>query len=177
MTIPRSLLNIVVFISVLWPQEVSCSNEIEYYPNDYIEFCILAREDTLSGEIFPSGTGIHFSENGIFDWCFLQQDTNIQGHLCRGNGHNFMTSFHPNGKLKTCWLADDELIQGIPCSKFRFISAIFVSFHGKSGQTSFHENGELQYCELSENLIIEGKPYNKTDAVRFDHAGDLLNEY
>ena len=74
-------------------------------------------------------------------------------------------------------LADDELIQGIPCSKFRFISAIFVSFHGKSGQTSFHENGKLQYCELSENLIIEGKPYNKTDAVRFDHAGDLLNEY
>ena len=176
MTISRSLLNIVVFISVLWPQEVSCSNEIEYYQNDYIEFCILAREDTLSGEIFPSGTGIHFSENGIFDWCFLQQDTNIQGHLCRGSGHNFMTSFYPNGQLKTGWLANDEIIQGIPCSKFRFMSAIFVSFHGKSGQTSLHENGALQYCELSEDIIIEGKSYKKTDSVRFDPKGNLLNE-
>ena len=157
-------------------QGIACSNEVEYYQNGYIEFCILAREDTLSGQILPEGTGVHFSENGVFDWCFLQQDTNIQGHLCRGSGHNFMTSFYPNGQLKTGWLANDEIIQGIPCSKFRFMSAIFVSFHCKSGQTSFHENGALQYCELSEDIIIEGKSYKKTDSVRFDPKGNLLNE-
>jgi|TARA_B100001079_G_scaffold242823_1_gene229139 hypothetical protein len=157
-------------------QDIACSNEVEYYQNGYIEFCILAREDTLSGQILPEGTGVHFSENGVFDWCFLQQDTNIQGHLCRGSGHNFMTSFYPNGQLKTGWLANDEIIQGIPCSKFRFMSAIFVSFHGKSGQTSLHENGALQYCELSEDIIIEGKSYKKTDSVRFDPKGNLLNE-
>ena len=56
-------------------QDIACSDETEYYQNGYIEFCILAREDTLSGQSFPAGTGVHFSENGVFDWCFLQQDT------------------------------------------------------------------------------------------------------
>jgi len=175
------MIKYIVLLPLLWSfvigQDIACSNEVEYYQNGSIEFCILAREDTLSGQIFPEGTGVHFSENGVFDWCFLQQDTNIQGHLCRGSGHNFMTSFHPNGQLKTGWLANDEIIQGIPCSKFRFMSAIFASFHGKPGQTSFHENGVLQYCELSENMIIEEKSYTKTDAVRFDLEGNLLYEY
>ena len=50
-------LEILVFISVVWAQDVSCSTEIEYYQNDNIEFCTLSREDTLSGQPFPSGTG------------------------------------------------------------------------------------------------------------------------
>ena len=167
-------LEILVFISVVWAQDVSCSTEIEYYQNDNIEFCTLSREDTLSGQPFPSGTGVHFTAEGIFDWCFLQQDTKIQGHLCRGGGHDFMTIFHSNGQLRTAWLAENEVIQGIPCSKFRFISAVFVGIHGKTGQTSFYENGQLRYCELSENMIIEGKLYRKKDAVRFNPNGKLV---
>ena len=42
------LLNILVFMSVVWAQDVSCSNKIEYYQNGNIEFCTLSREDTLS---------------------------------------------------------------------------------------------------------------------------------
>ena len=85
-----------------------------------------------------------------------------------------MTAFHPNGQLKTSWLAEDEVIQGIPCSKFRFLSAVFVGIHGKTGQTSFYENGQLRYCELSKKIIIEGKPYRKRDAVRFNSDGKLI---
>ena len=52
-----------------------------------------------------------------------------------------MTSFYPNGQLRTAWLAVNEVIQGIPCAKFRFLSAVFAGIHGKTGQTSFYENG------------------------------------
>ena len=168
------LLNILVFMSLVRAQDVSCSNKIEYYQNGNIEFCTLSREDTLSGQPLPVGTGVHFTEEGVFNWCFLQQDTRIQGRLCRGGGHDFMTAFHPNGQLKTSWLAEDEVIQGIPCSKFRFLSAVFVGIHGKTGQTSFYENGQLRYCELSKKIIIEGKPYRKRDAVRFNSDGKLI---
>ena len=168
------LLNILVFMSVVWAQDVSCSNKIEYYQNGNIEFCTLSREDTLSGQPLPGGTKVHFTEDGVFNWCFLEQDTRIQRHLCRGGGHSFMTAFHPSGQLKTAWLAEDEVIQGIPCSKFRFLSALFVDIHGKTGQTSFYENGQLRYCELSEKKIIEGKPYRKRDAVRFNSDGKLI---
>ena len=85
-----------------------------------------------------------------------------------------MTSFYPNGQLRIAWLAEDEVIQSIPCSKFRFLSAIFVGIHGKNGGTSFYENGQLKYCELSKNTIIEGKVYRKRDAVRFNPEGKLI---
>ena len=71
------LLNILVFMSLIRAQDVSCSNKIEYYQNGNIEFCTLSSEDTLSGQPLPGGTGVHFTEDGVFNWCFLQQDTRI----------------------------------------------------------------------------------------------------
>ena len=155
-------------------QDVSCTGQPEYYENFNLEYCILSREDTLSGQPLPAGTEVHFTEDGV-NWCFLQKDTIIQGHLCRGKGHNFMTSFHPNGQLRTAWLAIDEVMQGIPCSKFRFLSAVFAGIHGKPCQTSFYENGQLRYCELSKNMTIQGKSYKKGDAVRFNTNGTLVD--
>ncbi len=46
------LLNILVFMSLVWAQDVLCSNKIEYYQNGNIEFCTLSSEDTLSGNRF-----------------------------------------------------------------------------------------------------------------------------
>jgi hypothetical protein len=85
-----------------------------------------------------------------------------------------MTSFYPNGQLKTAWLAVNEVIQGIPCAKFRFLSAVFAGIHGKTGQTSFYEDDQLRYCELSENMTIKGKSYRKKDAVRFNLEGTMI---
>jgi hypothetical protein len=123
---------------------------------------------------FAAGTGIHFTPSGVFDWCFLQEDTEIQGYLCRGDGHGFMTMFHPNGQIQTAWLARDQVIQGVPCAKFRFLSAVFNPLHGKNGNTSFHDNGQLAYCELSENFTIEGQKFRRGDAVKFDQDGKLI---
>ncbi|MCH7878758.1 MAG: hypothetical protein IH914_05545 [candidate division Zixibacteria bacterium] len=155
-------------------QGVSCSGQIQYYKNGNLEFCRLAREDTLSGQILPAGTGIHFTQDGQFNWCFLQEDTEIQGYLCRGDGHGFMTEFHPNGQVRTVYLAEDQVIQGTPCARFRFLSAVFNPIHGKNGNTSFHENGQLRYCELSENFSIEGRSFRRGDAVRFNQNGKLV---
>ncbi|TFH00876.1 MAG: hypothetical protein E4H13_06300 [Calditrichales bacterium] len=100
----------------------------------------------------------------------------IQGHLCRGEGHEFMTAFYPNGQLKTAWLAQDETIQGIPCAKFKFLSAVlgWIEGSGKNGSTVFYENGLLLYCELSENFTIEGRRFRRGDALRFDQEGKLV---
>ena len=76
--------------------------------------------------------------------------------------------------MKTAWLAVNEVIQGIPCAKFRFLSAVFAGIHGKTGQTSFYEDDQLRYCELSENMTIKGKSYRKKDAVRFNLDGTMI---
>ncbi|MCH7691438.1 MAG: hypothetical protein IIA17_10395 [candidate division Zixibacteria bacterium] len=155
-------------------QGVSCTGQIEYYQNGNLEFCRLAREDTLSGQSLPAGTGVHFTEDGLFNWCMLQEDTEIQGYLTRGEGHGFMTEFYPKGQVRTVYLAEDQVIQGIPCAKFRFLSAVFWPVHGKNGGTYFHENGQLKYCELSEHYSVEGQRFRRGDAVRFDQDGKLV---
>lgn len=153
---------------------VSCTGGIEYYKDGSLMHCSLARDDTLLGQPLAAGTGVHFTEDGIFEWCFLRENTEIQGYLCRGEGHGFMTRFHPNGQLRTAWLAENKVIQGIPCRKFQFISAVWNPIHGKNGNTSFHENGQLRYCELSENATIQEIDFRKGDAVRFDEEGMLV---
>jgi hypothetical protein len=156
-------------------QGVPCTGGIEYYEDGNLMHCSLARADTLSGQPLAAGTGVHFTEEGVFEWCFLRENTVIQGYMCRGQGHGFMTRFHPNGQLRTAWLAEDQVIQGIPCAKFRFLSALIGWVEGdKDGHTGFHENGQLRYCELSENFTIEGRRFRRGDAIRFDEDGKLV---
>jgi hypothetical protein len=153
-------------------QGVPCAGVIEYYKDGMLEFCHLAQEASLSGQLLPAGTGVHFTPEGVFDWCFLQQDLRIQGHLCRGSGHNFMTGFHPNGKLSVAWLAEDEIIDRIPCAKFRYLTAIF---HGGSG-TYFHENGRLRRANLSRAVEIQGHSFRKSAVVNLDPDGNLIQK-
>ena len=47
------------------------------------------------------------------------------------------TKWYPDGTLRLAWLAEDEIIDGIPCSKFTWITAVF----GGGGGTYFHANG------------------------------------
>jgi hypothetical protein len=159
-------------------QSISCVGSVEYYQDGKLTSCTLGREDTLSGQPLPAGTVVHLTPDGYLDWCFLQQNTEIQGHLCRGESHGFMTGFHPNGQLKTAWLAQDEIIQGIPCAKFKFLSAVmgWIEDSGKDGSTRFHENGFLRYCALSENFTIEGQRFRKGDAIRFDLDRKLVRD-
>lgn len=153
-------------------QGVPCTGYIDFYKNGKLESCTLARDDTISGQPLPAGTVVHFKPDSVFDWCFLQQTTEIQGHLCRGQSHGFMTGFHPNGQLKTAWLAEDEVIQEIPCAKFRFLSVIF----GGGDGTYFHENGKLKFCTLSEDFTIDGRELERGDHLRFDEEGKLIAE-
>jgi hypothetical protein len=106
----------------------------------------------------------------VLDWCFLEEDTMIQGHLCLGSGHNYMTGFHPNGKLKTAWLAQNETIDRIPCAKFRFLSSWF----GGGDRTTFHDSGRLQFCTLATAAAIQGTEYAKNTRISFDPGGKVI---
>jgi hypothetical protein len=60
-----------------------------------------------------------------------------------------MTFFYPSGKLRLCWLAEDQVVQGLPC----MAAAGFwgTLFHYGGAGTSFHENGKLHSCTLSKD--------------------------
>jgi hypothetical protein len=151
-------------------QGVSCQGHVEYYSNGTLKTCTLAREDTLSGQPLAEGTVVNFTADGVLDWCFLQHDTEIQGHLCKGRGHGWMTSFYPNGKLKVAWLGREEVIQGIPCAEYSFWTDAF----GGGAATYFYESGNLKRCRLADTVTIGGKLLTKGNWAAFDENGNYL---
>ena len=150
-------------------QGISCWGA-EFYETGELEFCLLARDDSLSGQLLQAGTGVAFTREGHMDWCFLRHDTQIQGHLCRGHRNDWMTGFHPNGKLRLAWLAQMECIQGVPCMAASFWRDLF---RGGPAGTYFHDNGKLKICRLAKGVTIEGHSFKKCDYVRFDREGRL----
>lgn len=151
-------------------QGVPCTGMIDTFSNGNLESCTLARDTTVGGQELPAGTVVVFTPEGDFDWCFLPRETRIQGHLCRGSGHNFMTAFHPNGVLRVAWLAEDEVVDGIPCARFRFMATIF----GGGGGTHFHDNGRLQSAALAEDFVIEGRSFKRYAVIELDPQGRLI---
>jgi hypothetical protein len=153
-------------------QDVSCIGRLQFYQNGKLKSCTLARLDTLSGQPLDEGTVVAFTSDGLLDWCFLQHDTEIQGHLCKGEGHEFMTCFHPNGKLRLVWLGRAEDIQGVPCAEYSFWAEVF----GGGGGTYFWENGNLRRCRVSRDFTVEGHSFSKGDAITLEQDGKLRSQ-
>jgi hypothetical protein len=151
-------------------QGVPCYGRVDYYDDGTLERCALARDDTLSGQPLAAGTIVHFTKDGIMDWCFLQRDTEIRGHLCRGHGHSWTTAFHPNGQPKLIWLARDEVIQGIPCRAASFWTEVF----GAGAGVDFYEDGQLKHCMLSKDFVVGGRQREKGESLTFDRNGKLI---
>jgi hypothetical protein len=47
-----------------------CSG-VEYYEDGTLEFCVLAREGAVSGQVLAARTGVHFTKEGVLDWCTI----------------------------------------------------------------------------------------------------------
>jgi len=151
-------------------QGIPCEGMVTYYQDGKLESCILARDDTLSGQVIPAGSGITLTPEGVLDRCSLPRDTYIQGHLCKGEGpRSWNTCFYPNGNLKLIWLGQDEVIQGIPCKEASFMADVF----GGGVSVFFHENGKLKRCKCAKDITIEGRTFKKGDIINFDQDGHL----
>ncbi len=151
-------------------QGISCRGHVTYYPNGVIKMCVLASEDTLAGQPLPEGTTVSFDKDGLKEWCFLPHDTEIQGHLCKGGGHDFQTVFYPNGKLRVAWLGREEVIQDIPIAEYSFSSDVF----GGGAGTYFYDNGNLKRAKVATDITVEGRSVTKGQVVVFDENGKLL---
>lgn len=142
--------------------------QVEHYANDTIEFARIAYDDSLFGHRFPAGTGFHFTQTGVMDWCFLGKDWTIQGYRFHGGGHEWMTCFYPSGKLLSGGLSSEQTIDGIPCSEGTFWTEITGG-----GRTYFHEDGKLKYTRIAKTIEYRGQTLKKGKHVKFKTNGDI----
>jgi len=65
-----------------------------------------------------------------------------------GPSEGAATGFYPSGKLKICFLAGDQTVQGVPCMTAGFIG-MFGDGARRDGGAQFYESGKLKSCTLA----------------------------
>ena len=130
--------------------------------------CRLDRDAIVRNAFLKKGTTVALNPDGAIRYVFLPGTTMVGKHSCRGQGHGWMTHFHPNGELKLCWLSRDEVIQGVPCSRATFLGEFFGR---KYATTEFHENGALASCVASTDTNVGGQHYEAGDRVKLGPDG------
>jgi len=150
---------------------VLVQGQVRYFPTDTIAFMRLASDQTFLGQFLPKGTGLNFTENGNWNWCFLGKDWAIQGHTMHGGGHEWQTCFYPSGKLLSGGLTEDQVIDGIPCAAGTFWSEVF----GGGGRTYFYESGKLKYAKVAKTVTYRGQKIEKGKHLKLAEDGSILS--
>jgi hypothetical protein len=131
--------------------------------------CTLERAATVRNMRLPQGSVVAFKRDGANAFVFLPGPTAIEGHTCRGHGHDVQTVFHSNGRLALCWLEQDEMIQDVPCARTTFLGEVF----GPPSGVTFAADGMLTGCRLSRTLTDDGRVFAKGSRVGYAPDGSL----
>ncbi len=136
----------------------------ELYADGSLRECPLARDTTIGGHAFGAGTWILLSQAGRLQSGWLATDTRLGGHLCRGKGYKELhVTFHDDQSLRSCYLAEDTVIAGVPCIHGSFWTEIRGG--GKS-VARFHPDGSLESCQLARDATVDGQRHRKWERVR-----------
>ena len=137
-------------------QGYSCAQDYAwFYAGGRLERCFVSKETQFGEAQAPSGSIIVLRPDGNPEYAMLAHDSWLAGYHCRGGGplgpaEGAMTLFYPSGKLKLCWLVDDQEIQGVPCAASG--GFFFGIFHNGGWGTWFYSNGKLRRCHLSRDF-------------------------
>ncbi|MGD0579124.1 MAG: hypothetical protein ABSC08_09375 [Bryobacteraceae bacterium] len=143
-----------------------------FYDGGALNSCRVARDVPFGEARVGAGSWIYLTSDGKPQSVFLRHDTRIGPATCMGSAmgrEGITTVFFPSGKLKLCFLADDQEIQGVPCAHGGFFSELF----GGDASTKFYENGGLRACRLSRAATVRGKRFARGARVEFDEDGRI----
>ena len=135
-------------------QGYPCAKGYAWFCTDgHLDRCFVSREIPFGEATIPAGSEIALTPDGTPEMVQMNRDTEIRSYRCAGGGwlgvaEGPMTSFYPNGKLKECFLASDQPVQGVPCSHGGFW---ITAFHGDPS-VKFRSNGILASCKLSKDF-------------------------
>lgn len=135
---------------------------LRLHPNGVPSSFTTSREIKFGKLTIPADTWVMQNENSLVLMCALPRDMEIQGVLCRGTGgaKGVQVEVYPSGALKRVFLAQDAVIQGVPCS-----SGLV------SGAVDFQEDGRLKSCKLSDAYTFAGVTYKKGARLELSAVG------
>jgi hypothetical protein len=138
------------------------------FPDGRLHRCTLDHDAIVRNAPLPKGAAVAFNEDGSHAYVFLPKTTTIEGYACKGSGHNFMTTFHDNGRLKLCWMEENRDVQGIPCAGFSVWSDVLS---GNPSGVYFHPDGRLAECRVTRDVKVGGRAYTQNERIYLDASG------
>jgi hypothetical protein len=124
-----------------------------FFGDGHLARCTVERKTAFAEISIPPGSIIALLPDGNPDFVQMSHDAPVRDFVCQGGGllgpgEGSVVSFYSSGKLKLCFLARDQEVQGIPCSKGGFLA----SLHGQDPGLQFYESGKVHSCRLSRDF-------------------------
>jgi hypothetical protein len=151
---------------------VPAGSQLTFGPDGVPGMAILSRTAPIYGQPLPANTVLHIADGRLHHF-WLPADTEIQGHLVRGQDDGAGARLHPNGRLLAIWLAKEEVINGVPCTSSANVlrMGLGVIRLGTKRMAWFRPDGRLQQCMLSRDITLDGHPMHKGDVLSLDVNG------
>ena len=130
------------------------------YADGKLESCAVSMETAFGDAKLPGGSILSLLWDGRPRYAMLQHDAAVGEVVCSGGNwllgpsEGAMTVLYPSGKLKQCWLAKNQVVQGIPCMRGGVLG-LFGDGARRDGGVKFYESGKLESCTLAKDY--EGK--------------------
>lgn len=125
----------------------------------------LSKDFMYKGTLLPAHTWFHFPYHADQTGYVLSfpEDYEVQGYLCGGSGgyKGTHTGFYDSGKLRSFFLPEDTIVDGVPCE-----SSLFVN-------VNLYENGNIKSCKLAEDYEADGEFYKRGKFIEFDRNGEV----
>lgn len=140
---------------------VPCERFASYSVDGQLVSCVLSTGHTIGPVALPANTFIALRPDRSVADVHLGENMRYDGHTCRGSGpDDWMTGFYPDGRLRYCFLAADETIDGVPCRKGTFWGEISGGV-----MVQFHPDGKLKSCRLTADHTVAGTLVKKGQRI------------
>ena len=155
--------------------QIPSGSDVSFRPNGEVGSAWLGKDGTVYGQALPAGTALHFGKGDQLRHFWLSKDTVLQGHLVNRQDDGAGSRLHPNGKLLAIWLAQDEVIEGVPCTSSGnpFRMGLTAARLGTQRMAWFYDNGHLQQAMLSQDFTLQGHSFKKGEVISLDPDGKV----
>ena len=117
----------------------------------------MSKEFVFGDEKLPVGSILALEWTGAPKYAMMEHDSQVAGVKCSGGNwllgpsEGAMVVLYPSGKLEQCWLAGDQVVQGVPCMRGGFLG-LFGDGARRDGGAKFYESEKLESCTLAKDF-------------------------
>lgn len=138
-------------------QGYACAKDYAWFYSDgKLKRCTTSREIAVGVAQVQRGSIIELLPDGRPSYVMMLHDAAVGEVECSGGNwllgpsEGAMVALYPSGKLKQCWLAKDQTVQGVPCIRGGVLG-LFGDGARSDGGVKFYESGKLESCTLGKD--------------------------